>query len=140
MSSLFCCSSTRPYKATRLSHEEKFSAFMAWARYPQSESPTGDDILASYTPSFAIQLVKQVNFGPLESKRYFVPVEGNDTEFVEITEQALINANFQKLNAYKNFKCGPHNKFFEVNVYQKDPTNTHHWRADVARPAANIDL
>lgn len=100
MSSLFCCSSIAPYKAARLSHEDKFSTFMAWAEYPRSEFPTGDEnIMANYTPSFAIQLVKQVNYGPLESKRYFVPVEGNGAEFVETTEQALIDANFQKLNA-----------------------------------------
>lgn len=24
---------------------------------------------------------------------------------------------------YKNFKCLVHNKFFEVNIYQKDPVN-----------------
>lgn len=54
----------------------------------------------SYTPPFAIQLVQQVNYGPLESKRYFVPVEGNEAEFIEIREQDLIQANFQKLNAY----------------------------------------
>jgi hypothetical protein len=41
---------------------------------------------------------------------------------------------------YKNFKCTSHNKFFEVNLYQKDPVNRHHWRANIARPAADIDL
>ena len=33
-----------------------------------------------------------------------------------------------------------HNKFFELNLYQKDPVNRHHWRANIARPAADIDL
>lgn len=41
---------------------------------------------------------------------------------------------------YKNFKCSVHNRFFEINVYQKDPVNEHHWRANVARPAGEIDL
>jgi hypothetical protein len=41
---------------------------------------------------------------------------------------------------YKNFKCASHNKFFELNLYEKDPINTHHWRANVARPATEIDL
>jgi hypothetical protein len=41
---------------------------------------------------------------------------------------------------YKNFKCTAHNKFFELNLYQKDPVNLHHWRADIARPADEIDL
>ena len=41
---------------------------------------------------------------------------------------------------FKNFKCAAHNKFFEVNVYQKNPVNAHHWRANIARPAVEIDL
>ena len=41
---------------------------------------------------------------------------------------------------YKNFKCTSHNKFFELNLYQKDPVHRHHWRANIARPAADIDL
>ncbi|ERT03291.1 hypothetical protein HMPREF1624_01598 [Sporothrix schenckii ATCC 58251] len=119
-----------------------FVRFMAWAEYPRSTSPNeAPDALSNATSSiFVIQLAKQVNYGALESKRYFMPAGGDSTEFVEITEQALIQANFQKLNTYKNYKCDSHNKFFEVNVYQKDPTNRHHWRVNVARPAVNIDL
>jgi len=41
---------------------------------------------------------------------------------------------------FKNYKCGVHDRFFEVNVYQRDPVNAHHWRANVARPAGEIDL
>jgi hypothetical protein len=41
---------------------------------------------------------------------------------------------------YKNFRCASHNKFFELNLYEKDPVNTHHWRANIARPATEIDL
>ena len=41
---------------------------------------------------------------------------------------------------YKNFKCEQHNRFFEVNLYQKNPLNTHHWRANLARPSRDIDL
>jgi hypothetical protein len=41
---------------------------------------------------------------------------------------------------YKNFKCDAHNKFFEVNLYQKNPINRHHWRANLARPSTDIDL
>lgn len=33
-----------------------------------------------------------------------------------------------------------HDKFFEVNLYQQNPTNRHHWRANIARPATDIDL
>ena len=41
---------------------------------------------------------------------------------------------------YKNFRCQNHNRFFEVNLYQKNPTNAHHWRANLARPSRDIDL
>ncbi|KAK0099720.1 hypothetical protein ONS95_013387 [Cadophora gregata] len=63
-----------------------------------------------------------------------------EADFSEITEQDIIDANFEKLNKYKNFKCTIHDMFFEGNVYQKNPLNLHHWRANVARPAWNIDL
>ncbi|OAX81228.1 hypothetical protein ACJ72_04430 [Emergomyces africanus] len=42
--------------------------------------------------------------------------------------------------SYKNFRCAIHNKFFELNLYQKNPTITHHWRSNLARPSRDIDL
>ena len=44
------------------------------------------------------------------------------------------------MHRFKNFRCSAHNKFFEFNLYKKDPVNKHHWRADVARPAIDIDV
>lgn len=41
---------------------------------------------------------------------------------------------------YKNFRCVTHDKFFELNIYEKNPSSAHHWRADIARPAGHIDL
>jgi hypothetical protein len=41
---------------------------------------------------------------------------------------------------YKNFKCTAHIGFFALNLYQKDPVNKHHRRANIARPSADIDL
>lgn len=104
MPSLFCCGSVKPYRPTRLLHEDKFKTFMAWAEFPMGSSPSTDDgagkvDLAALKPSYAIQLVRQVNYGPLESKRYFIPVEGRDNEFVEVVEDDLVQANFQKLNS-----------------------------------------
>ncbi|KAF4993516.1 hypothetical protein FGRMN_6445 [Fusarium graminum] len=136
--SLFCCSGIEPYRPQYLTHQSKFNNFMAWASFPKESSPDG--IWPDTTPSYAVQLVRQVNFGRLESKRYFVPTDQNETSFVEITEHDLIQANFQKANTYKNYKCQGHNKFFEVNIYQKDPINKHHWRVNLARPAGSIDL
>ncbi|CAJ0554518.1 Ff.00g130310.m01.CDS01 [Fusarium sp. VM40] len=139
MSSLFCCSSIEPYRSQYLSHQSKFNNFMAWASFPKDSSP-GEANMSKITPPFAVQLVRQVNFGPLESKRYFIPTDATEDNFVEITENDLIQANFQKVNTYKNYRCRGHNKFFEVNIYQNNPVNEHHWRANIARPAGSIDL
>ncbi|KAH6884900.1 hypothetical protein B0T10DRAFT_564325 [Thelonectria olida] len=144
MASLFCCDKIKSYRPQYLSHEAKFNNFMTWASFPrESAAGSGDDTainLLEVHPPFAVQLVRQINYGPLEFKRYFVPIEGKQHEFVEVVETALIQANFQKLNTYKNYKCDVHDRFFEVNIYQKDPVNKHHWRANLARPATSIDL
>jgi hypothetical protein len=69
---------------------------MSWATYPKESSIGSTDTLPdASTVTLAIQVVKQVNYSPLESKRYFV--HAGDA-FVEVTEQWLIEANFQKLN------------------------------------------
>ena len=102
MTSLFCCASAKPYRPQHLEHESKFKSFMNWAEFPQATSSDGrsdEARFASVDPSFAVQLVRQVNYGPLESKRYFIPVGGGSSDFVEITEEDLITANFEKLNS-----------------------------------------
>ncbi|KAF4970213.1 hypothetical protein FSARC_2699 [Fusarium sarcochroum] len=136
MSSLFCCDAIKPYRPQHLSHQSKFNNFMAWGSFPRASSVENDDKpshdLSQVAPLYAVQLVQQVNFGPLESKRYFIPTGSTESDFVEVTENDLIQANFQKVNT--------HNKFFEVNIYQKDPVNKHHWRANIARPAGSIDI
>jgi hypothetical protein len=96
MSTIFCCSSIQPFKPRTLSHEPKFRTFMAWAAHPTSATVASDAPDASGV-TFAIQVVKQVNYGPLESKRYFV-LRGE--EFVEVDEKWLVDANFEKLNTY----------------------------------------
>lgn len=99
MSSLFCCGNIQPYRPQILSHEQKFKTFMRWARHPRESTPsTGGVDLLRLKPDFAVQLVRQVNFGPLESKRYFVFLGADD--FIEVSENDLIQANFQKLNSF----------------------------------------
>ncbi|KID97445.1 MFS multidrug transporter, partial [Metarhizium majus ARSEF 297] len=141
---IFCCSEIRPYRSQYLSHEGMFTSFMSWAAFPRQSArdSTGETKtdLVHLAPPFAAQLVRQKNYGPLESKKYFIPVQGTTGDFVEVVEDDLIQANFQKLNTYKNYKCEAHDKFYEVNIYQKDPVNKHHWRATLARPARDVDL
>ncbi|KAF9780381.1 hypothetical protein IL306_000317 [Fusarium sp. DS 682] len=143
MPTIFCCSDIEPYRSQHLSHQTKFNNFMSWGSFPKESSlSTGyaRHDFSQLNPSYAVQLVRQVNFGPLESKRYFIPTDSSEIEYVEVSEQDLIEANFKKVNTYKNYKCRGHNKFFEVNIYKKDPVNKHHWRANIARPAGEIDL
>ncbi|KAG4442608.1 hypothetical protein IFR05_001938 [Cadophora sp. M221] len=144
MSNIFCCSSIKPYRPRQLDHESKFSAFMKWTSSQSSTASIGASEHQSPSlekSTYVVQVVRQINFGALEGKRYFELGDSGVAEgFVEVTERQLIDANFQKLNSYKNFKCTVHNKFFELNLYQKDPVNKHHWRANIARPASNIDI
>jgi hypothetical protein len=99
MSSIFYCSNVQGYKNRAVSHEDKFRPFMFWAAYPKdSTMSSDDDALDTDSVTFAIQVVKQVNYGPLESKRYFVKAGDGDVEFFEVTERWLIDANFEKLN------------------------------------------
>jgi len=103
MSSLFCCASIQPYRPKRLLHEAKFTTFISWAQFSRTAAPgtsNNEKIdLVELKPDFAVQLVQQVNYGRLESKRYFIPVDGKDDEFIEVLENDLIQANFQKLNS-----------------------------------------
>lgn len=100
MPSPFCCGSVQPYRPQILSHEPKLRAFQSWAAFPRDSTAAQDAVdLVALKPEFAVQLVRQVNYGPLESKRYFVPNGSNDGGFSEISENDLIQANFQKLNA-----------------------------------------
>jgi hypothetical protein len=65
------------------------------------EDPIGDGNMVSLNePLYAVQLVRQVNYGALESRRYFIVVKGKDEPFLEVSERELIEANFQKLNSW----------------------------------------
>ncbi|KAE8452041.1 hypothetical protein EG329_002206 [Mollisiaceae sp. DMI_Dod_QoI] len=144
MDSVFCCSSIQPYRPQILSHEAKFRAFLnqATASASIATESSADTTLLDDGTSYVIQVVCQINYGAIEWKKYFAHRTSlaSPATFQEVTEKDLIQANFQKLNSYKNFKCVRHNKFFELNIYEKDPVNKHHWRANIARPAEDIDL
>lgn len=97
-SPIFCCAAIRPFRPQHLSHESKFISFVTWAAFPR-ESTLGDVLNVDIANApFAMQLVRQVNYGPLESKRYFIPREGTGNAFDEVDEEDLVQANFQKLN------------------------------------------
>jgi hypothetical protein len=77
---------------------------MSWARADGTTSDTAPphrsgNLLLSVASCFVIQLVRQVNYGHLESKRFFANTVGKDMEFNEVTEQDLITSNYQKVNS-----------------------------------------
>jgi hypothetical protein len=92
-----------------LNHESKFQEFVEWAGLTAAtscESYKDNTLLLSelYYP-YAIQLVRQVNFGSIESSRYFVATKVKDGKepFVEVTEEHLIHDNYEKLNSWVVF-------------------------------------
>lgn len=95
--SLFCYQSIAPYKAQRINLEHKFANFMAWAKATDSSMSSPSELKGELTDAdHVVQLVRQVNFGPLESKRYFARP---GVTFAEVSERDLIDANFKKLNS-----------------------------------------
>jgi hypothetical protein len=98
MDTLFCCPEIQPYRPQVLAHEFKFSAFMRWTATSPNTPQQNSTLNLDDGSVYVIQLVRQVNFGPLESKRYFAG-SSFSLDFTEITEQDLIVANYQKLNA-----------------------------------------
>lgn len=71
---------------------------MHWAGLQTTSPVPADGSLVSNAP-YAVQVVKQINFGPQESVRYFVPAS-NGSDFAETTETKLLELNFEKLNSY----------------------------------------
>jgi hypothetical protein len=103
-SSLFCCGSIEPYRPAYLQHQSKFTKFMAWAAYPKTciDGEKDKVDLDDLKPQFVIQLVRQVNYGAIEWKKFFAATpsqDGTSHDFVEVSEADLIRANFQKLNS-----------------------------------------
>lgn len=149
----FSCDNIKPYpRASRTDHDDKFNPFIKVASDTTAKNPStsmagsSDSNPSANQYPYVIQFVKQVNYGPVEFKRFFAPAASDNASgsesksYIELSEEDLIAANFTKVNTYKNFRCSNHDRFFELNLYQKDPVNNHHWRLDIARPAKEIDL
>lgn len=106
MSNILCCSSIRLYRPRQLDHEAKFRAFMSWAGLQTASLVPTDGCSAASSAPYAIQLVRQINYGPQESIRYFIPA-GNGSNFMEATEDNLLMSNFEKVNSYESINS-PH--------------------------------
>ncbi|KAJ7668760.1 hypothetical protein DFH06DRAFT_1084936 [Mycena polygramma] len=137
-----------PYRAIRTDHEAKFASFLDFVQKSALANRVytkhGHYLHFQTRLTVNAQLVTQINFGPLLSKQYFataaLAATGGSEPFVEVTEAQMVDMNLKKANAFKNFKSAAENRFYEMNLYLRDTTTKHHWRADIARPAAQIDL
>jgi len=78
---------------------------MKWATFPKDVPPLPTDNgknedtadLNDLNPSYVLQFVRQISFAAVECKRYFMPDEFDDGEFVEVSEEQVIKAGFEKL-------------------------------------------
>lgn len=95
MSYILCCPNDQAYKSQILGHESEFRQFLSWGRYPKQSSVGGTVEMTDNT--HVVQVIRQINYGLLEFKRYFLKT--NSGTFVEVDEKWLINAKFQKQNA-----------------------------------------
>ncbi|KAF2808302.1 uncharacterized protein BDZ99DRAFT_51551 [Mytilinidion resinicola] len=86
MSAIFCCSAITPYPPRQLDHEAKFGAFIRWTGIQTTSSVLVDSSSLVSGAPYAIQPVRQINYGPQESIRYFVPAS-NGADFAEATEE-----------------------------------------------------
>lgn len=85
-----------------LLHEQKFKDFLVYVPKLDRVDPTVESPKPSIpiddNSAYAVQLVRQVNYGPLESIRWFMSTKTEDGSvmFFEIAEKDLIEANFDK--------------------------------------------
>lgn len=130
---VFCCKQTFFYKPTHTDHEDLFKSFIEFENNGKIPLPTRDD-------QRGLQVVKQVNFGPIEEKRYFA-LPG----FEEVSENEFNEMGYKRLNSFKNLKCNAHNKFFELNAYRKQSAYSNHHQSTIQgtiypRDSSTIDL
>jgi hypothetical protein len=70
---------------------------MQWAQVQTNSLVLEDNSSLTSNASYAIQLVRQVNYGPQESIRYFFPANNS---FCEASKDDLLKLNFEKVNSY----------------------------------------
>ncbi|KAJ5795182.1 hypothetical protein N7457_001781 [Penicillium paradoxum] len=136
MSQLFCCTNVQPINAPKPDHEHTFNEFTKWAKITITNLP---DSTPPPNTSLGIQLVQQATEGPIESVRYFVATD-KPGDFEEFSEEGILNANFAKVNERQTFQCNQHSQTFYLNLYERgENANSHHWRANIAKPLKKLE-
>ncbi|KAF2635339.1 hypothetical protein P280DRAFT_536418 [Massarina eburnea CBS 473.64] len=130
MAGILCCDHAKSYEKQRKSPEKrKFREFsywiwMEWLNLGHLDEVKWEEFTIGTT---AISVTR---FGDaVGSMRCFVRCEHQcyrDVEFREVSEQLLVDADYRKIDGYKKYKCRKHeDRFFEVNVYERDPESTY---------------
>jgi len=138
MSNILVALDLVPYKNIRTDHEGKFSNFLVFMGRPELAKSSQLDRSA-----YAIQLVSQVDRGAVLSKRYFVSAalcgEAESVEFKEVNESEIAALGLEKCNSFKNFKSRSENRFYEINIYQRNAGSNRRIQVNAERPG-DIDL
>jgi hypothetical protein len=84
-----------------------------------------------------------VDRGPVLSKQYFISAalcgEAESVEFKEVSAGEIAALSLEKSNSFKNFKSRSENRFYEMNMYKRDPRSSRRVQANTERPEG-IDL
>lgn len=77
------------------------------------------------------------------SKHYFISAalcgDAQSMEFKEVNESEIAALGLKKCNTFKNFKSRSENRFYEMNIYMRNPENNRQVRVNAER-AEGIDL
>ena len=85
---LFCCPNAAPHDIQPTDYDPRISAFITWAKNVTESTP----VPMHQAPNFhyIIQLAERIKFGPIDSKRSFVPQGEDDcTWFYEINDSDM---------------------------------------------------
>ncbi|KAI0789185.1 hypothetical protein C8Q75DRAFT_766887 [Abortiporus biennis] len=78
MSTLFCCTAREQYKPRTVVHELTLNSFVGWSKFPKQSICESDEL--NQNVDYVIELLRQIDFGPEESRRYFLVMKGPDEQ------------------------------------------------------------
>ena len=113
---LFCCDKYKGYKNVWLASEPGNVCFQEFLEFSKGNQ------LSECTKPYAIQAVEKEDFGPTLRTKWFIR---RDKSFV-IDDTNNGDQTFLRSNDFKNFKCGAHKRFFELNLYTASGVSHHH--------------
>ncbi|KAL4244108.1 hypothetical protein ABKN59_010734 [Abortiporus biennis] len=123
MSTLFCCTAREQYKPRTVVHESTLNSFVKWSKFPKQSICESDEATLrelNQNVDYVIELLRQIDFGSEESRRYFLVMKGPDEPFVEVMKEFVDAEGYKEAKSFKNFKCQKHTnwKLFKISTAQ----------------------